>query len=354
MIFLRILAFVMGLALVLMALNSAIRTLVLPRAASDTISGFVFTSLRWLFELPLRRTQEYATIDRVMALYAPVAVLTLLPVWLIIVTVGYIGMYWATGIDSWREDFVMSGSSLLTLGYAKGTTLVHTLLSFSEATIGLILVALLIAYLPAMYSNFSKRETAVSQLASRAGMPPSAAELIMRMDRIGELQNLRVFWREWEVLFSEIEESHTSLPPLAFFRSPNPELSWVTASGVVLDAASLIVSTVDAPREPQAELCIRAGFIALRRIAQFFDRDEMVTETHFPTHPISVSRSEYDAVCAQLAAQGVPLKPDRDQTWLDYAGWRVNYDQPLLALCELTMAPCVKWGETPGDEVDFR
>jgi hypothetical protein len=347
MILLRFLVFLLGLALVLMALNSAIRTLVLPRAASDAISGLVFACLRWLFELPLRRTTNYATIDRVMALYAPVAVLTLLPVWLIIVSFGYMGMYWATGIDSLQEDFIMSGSSLLTLGYAKGTTLTHTLLSFSEATIGLILVALLIAYLPAMYSNFSKRETAVSQLASRAGMPPSAAELILRMHRIGELQQLRAFWREWEVLFSEIEESHTSLPPLAFFRSPNPELSWVTASGVVLDAASLIASTVDVPREPQAELCIRAGFIALHHIAQFFDKDEIVSDTQYPANPISVSRDEYDAVCAQLAAYGVPLKPDRTQTWLAYAGWRVNYDQSLLALCELTMAPCVRWSGEP-------
>jgi hypothetical protein len=30
-------------------------------------------------------------------------------------------------------------------------------------------------------------------------------------------------------------------------------------------------------------------------------------------------------------------------TTRDYAGWRVNYDVPLLALAELTMAPYAQW-----------
>ena len=33
----------------------------------------------------------------------------------------------------------------------------------------------------------------------------------------------------------------------------------------------------------------------------------------------------------------------RDQAWRDYAGWRVNYDQVLLALAELTMASEAPW-----------
>jgi hypothetical protein len=64
---------------------------------------------------------------------------------------------------------------------------------------------------------------------------------------------------------------------------------------------------------------------------------------HFPQDPISISRSEFDAVYDRLAAKGVPLKPDRDQAWLDFAGWRVNYDPVLLALADLTMAPPAPW-----------
>ena len=35
----------------------------------------------------------------------------------------------------------------------------------------------------------------------------------------------------------------------------------------------------------------------------------------------------------------MPLKADRDQAWRDFAGWRVNYDSVLLAVCDLISAP---------------
>ena len=39
----------------------------------------------------------------------------------------------------------------------------------------------------------------------------------------------------------------------------------------------------------------------------------------------------------------IPLKPDLDVAWRDYAGWRVNYDSVLIQLCGLVMAPPGKW-----------
>jgi len=94
--------------------------------------------------------------------------------------------------------------------------------------------------------------------------------MIARLHRIGELEKLRAFWEDWETTFARVEESHTSLAALVFFRSPNPKHSWVTASGAVMDTAALVLSVVDVPHEPKAALCIRAGFLALRRIADFF------------------------------------------------------------------------------------
>jgi hypothetical protein len=269
--------------------------------------------------------------------------------WYMMITLGYTGMFWATGIESWSRAVTISGSSLLTLGFATGTTSMHTLLAFTEATIGLLMVALLIAYLPTMYSVFSRRELAVSQLSSRAGMPPSATEMIVRLHRIGGLEHLRDFWEAWGERFAEVEETHTSFPALVFFRSPHPENSWVTAAGVVLDGAALITSTVDVAREPQAELCLRSGFLALRSIADVF-RIEHPPDPDHPTDPISISRSEFDQVCVRLAEHGVPLKADRDQAWQDFAGWRVNYDRVLLALCALTLAPHAMWSSDRAPE----
>lgn len=341
MLILRVLFFVLGLVIVVGTLLSAVRTFVLPRAAPDPIVRVVFRTLRRLFELSLRRSRSYAERDRVMAFFAPIGLLSLLPVWLALVQVGYMGMFWALGLGSWFEAFHLSGSSLLTLGFAGVEGLPQTILAFSEATIGLMLVALLIAYLPTIYAAFSRREAAVALLEVRAGAPPSAVEMIKRFYRIHGLDRLSEQWRTWEAWFVDIEESHTALAALVVFRSPQPDHSWVTAAGAVLDAASLTLSTVDIPHDPQAALCIRAGYVALHRIADFFSIP--YDPNPKPSDPISVTREEFDAAYDQLAAQGVPLKPDRDQAWRDFAGWRVNYDTVLLALAGLTMAPDAPW-----------
>jgi hypothetical protein len=341
MLLLRVIVFVLGLLIVLGTLLSAVQTFVLPRSARDPLTRLVFRTSSRLFGLWLYRTTSYAERDRVMAHFAPITLLTLPAVWLSCVLVGYMGMYWAVEYCSLREALTFSGSSLLTLGFAPAKDLPSTFLAFTEAMIGLILVALLIAYLPTMYAAFSKREAAVTMLEVRAGSPPSAVELIIRFHRINRLHLLNQLWTSWEIWFVELEESHTSLAALAFFRSPHPEHSWVTASGAILDAAALMNAVVDLPRDSQADLCIRAGYLALRNIADFFRIAYNPQPT--PDDPISVSRLEFDAACDQMAAAGVPLKADREQAWRDFHGWRVNYDTVLLALAGLTMAPEAPW-----------
>ena len=342
MILLRILLFILGTAIVLRTLISAIRTIVLPRGERDRIAAFVFISLRRLYNLGLRFATTYERRDQVMATYGPVGLLLLLPVWLILVASGYVLLYIASGVASLSESIVISGSSLLTLGFSKGDTLLQSIMEFSEATIGLILLALLIAYLPSMYSAFQQRELAVALLEVRAGTPPSAVEMIMRFNRLHSLDQLHELWETWETWFAQIEESHTSLAALVFFRSPQPDHSWVTASGAVLDTAALVRSTVDFPPDPQADLCIRAGFLALRSIASYFGV-AYNPEARFPDDPISIAREEFDQAWEQLSEAGVPLKADRDQAWLDFAGWRVNYDTVLISLCQITMAPYAPW-----------
>jgi hypothetical protein len=188
-------------------------------------------------------------------------------------------------------------------------------------------------------------------LEVRADSPPSAVSLIIRAHRIRGLQSLTPLWESWEVWFSELDESHTSIGALNFFRSPQPDRSWITAAGAILDAASLMTSAVDVPRTPEAQLCIRAGYVALRHICDFFRIPYNPTPRYSDLETgdrISISRQEFEDACDELAAAGVPVKADRDQAWRDFAGWRVNYDTVLLALAELLMAPYAPWSSDRG------
>jgi hypothetical protein len=342
MTFLKIAVAIAALILVFVTLRSAVRNFVLPRGVHDTISSTTFLVLRWFIDRLRNLTKDEAKREQWLAFYAPIGLLALLVVWLSLIFTAFMALFWATGIGDVYSAFVLSGSSLLTLGFMSDNTFPHMMMSFVEAAIGLILVALLIAYLPTIYSAFSIREAAVTLLDVRAGTPPSVVAMLIRMHRIGRMSELRTLWRDWELLFCQMTESHLSLPAVIYFRSPNPAHHWLTASGTVMDAAAFVRSTLDIPPDPQADLCIRAGYLLLQRIGDFVGIG-LQHNPHFPSTGISITREDFDDAYVQLQAAGVPLKADRDAAWLDFAGWRVNYDQALISLCALLTTPVAPW-----------
>lgn len=337
----RFVIFLAGVGLVFTTIMSAIQTFVLPRSARNWLSATVFHVVRQIFSLRLLFARDYAARDAVLAFYAPATLLILVVVWLLLVALGYVGMFWALRAADLAQVYEVSGSSLLTLGFASLQNSLEATLAFSEATIGLILIAILIAYLPTMYSAWSRRESAVTLLEIRAGSPPTAVELIVRYWRLHRIEQLHQFYIDWEQWFAEIGESHTSLAALPFFRSPQADRCWVTAAGAVLDSAALLAAVVDVPQDAQRNLCIRAGYVALREIANFF----AIRHDHNPRphDPISIDRAEFEVALDLLAAEGIPLVADRDQAWRDFAGWRVNYDHVLIELARLVMAPPTPW-----------
>jgi hypothetical protein len=335
-----VVVFALGAVAALGTLGSAVRTVVLPRGIPARLSSLVFVVLGRVYRLRIRRTATYERRDRVMAGFAPAALMLLVVEWLTITLAGYTAMFWAIGARPLRAAVTDSGSSLTTLGFSQPRDLPSVLLAFTEAGLGLTLLALLITYLPSLYSAFSRREAAVALLEVRAGSPPFGVAMLERYSRIGWLGGLSAIWDQWETWFVEVEESHTSFAALAFFRSPQPDHSWITAAGAVLDAAALSSSTL-LERDPDANICVRAGYVALRRIADFYDIP--YDQDPAPDDPISVAREEYDEAYDRLAAAGMELVPDRDQGWRDFAGWRVNYDVVLITLCALFQAPYAPW-----------
>lgn len=333
--------FVLSALAVAATVLSAIRAVVLPRATQNLLPRLTTTVVRGLFRVRTRRVADYTERDRLMAMLAPVALVAMLAAWLLSLVGAYSVMQFCFGGRSFESSILYSGSSIVTLGTTADPRFWPSLLSYSEAGLGLLVVALFISYFPSIYSAFTRRETGVTLLQVRAGTPPDPATMMIRYHQIEERMELTELWRQWEAWFADIEESHTTFPILAFFRSPQPERSWITSAGAMLDSAAIWVSSVDHPPDPAAQLCIRAGFLALRRVADGFAIPHDPDPT--PEGPISVSRSEWEAVMDRMAGAGVAVRADRDEAWRAWAGWRVNYDTVLLRLARLVEAPPAPW-----------
>jgi hypothetical protein len=295
--------FAAGVLVVAGVLSSAIRTVVIPRGVSGRLARTVFVGLRLALKLVIHRSTSYERRDQILSAYAPFSLLLLLTTWLLGILAGFTAMLWATGVHPLRAAYTMSGSSMFTLGFAGPRDLPTTTLAFADAGLGLLLLALLITFLPTIYGALQDREAQVAGLEVQAGSPPSGVTILTRMARLNRLDYREQIWAEWEQWFVAVEQTHTQYPVLPFFRSPQPDQSWVTAAGAVLDGCALSVSCIDVERDLRAQLTIRAGYVALRRIAKLYrlphDHDPS------PDDPISIGRDEFDEACDAMADAGV-------------------------------------------------
>ncbi|UOQ97898.1 hypothetical protein MUN81_22055 [Hymenobacter sp. 5317J-9] len=343
---LRILTGLGGAMLVVVTLSAAIRSFVLPRNEVVRLNVWVFMGVRLVFDVAARFANSYERRDRIMAHYAPVALVALPVAWEALVSVGYTGLYWAVGEGTWLHCYQLSGSSLLTLGTIDDFSLVGGILTYSEATLGLLLLTLLLSYLPTIYQAFARRETTVALLELRAGTPPTAACLLGWLNHDGSVQNDDQQWAAWEQWFVEIEESHTSLPILSFFRSPQPGRSWVMAGGLILDTATLLFAAVDGPRPRQVEMTFKAGCLALNRVYRFFDAKAGAEPVDLMAGEGAETpgRADFDEACRLLADKGLRLCADRNAAWAHYRELRSRYRPALEFLSRLTMAPSLRPG----------
>lgn len=348
---LRIVAVVVGAWVVGGTFLSAVKLVVVPRGSSQRITRSVFIAVRAVIERLAHPGRPFAVRDRWMSVYAPLALVLIPFAWFTLSIAGFSLVHWGVLGGSYGDAVRIAGSSMLTLGVAFNGDFPDAIISFVQGALGILLGALLISYLPSLYQSYQRRETLVGMLESRAGIPPAPFEMLVRYQRIRALDALdEDLFAPWEQWFAEVEESHTSFAALVFFRSPHPDRSWITAAGAVLDTGALVLSVIDRPFSGRTALCVRTGFLCLRRIADYFglpyDPDPA------PDAEISVTRREFDLMLYELEAAGVPLKADRDKAWRDYRGWRVNYDAPLVAISKMVVAPPARWSsDRPGDRM---
>lgn len=321
-------------------LDAAIRTFLLPRLARVRLSRWTAHAVRVPFSLLASPRRSYRTRDRVNSLYPSFVLLAYQAMWLALSLVAFALIYVAAGAPTWSSAFSVSGSSLFTLGTASSHG-APAALTFTEAGVGLTLLALLIAFIPTLYQAFQRREYAVSRLTVRAGVPATPWGILEIAHSVKSNERLEELWREWEQWFIDVGETHTTLVILNHYRSPDPRQTWVASAAAVLDAAALYNACVDVTPSPNAGLCIRAGWLTLRKIADYFGVDYPTT---FDEHtPCSIPREEFDVVWDRLQRAGVGLVADRDAGWRDFRGWRVNYDAMIERLCDLLISPRADW-----------
>jgi hypothetical protein len=335
-----------GLLILVITLLDVFRTMVMPRAARGRfrLSRVLFLALwrpwRWV---ALRARTDQGR-ERILAGAAPMSLFVLLAGWAALCVLGY-------GLLLWSDPFVngivgpssaslttalyLSGTSLFTLGFgdvvATGATRAIVIV---EGANGLGLVAVVIAYLPVLYQAFNRREVGILLLDARAGSPPSGPELVRRAGGVGVRRSLPRLFREWEQWAADVLESHLSYPLLAFFRSPHDNTSWVTSLGAVLDAAALVLSTVDDETcSEDAEMLYATGTHAIEDLFYYF---------RLPERPGVIERAEFDQVLDDLRAAGVPLK-SADEAWKAFSELRAVYGGRLNALAARMTVPAALW-----------
>jgi hypothetical protein len=335
-----------GAILVLGAVVSVVGTVIVPRNTGSRLTRLVARVVNGLFALICRPVSGYRQRDRIMAGQAAVILLGQIAVWLGAFYVGYALLIWPV-TDSIGVAFTSVGPALWTFGDPNAHGFYETALLDSAAMAGLITVTLQIAYLPHLYAAFNRRENEIALLNSRAGMPSWGPELLARTHYAlgtgaSALSTLPEFYGQWERWAADVTESHVTYSPLAWFRSPSHEASWVTALLSVLDSAALYLALCPeaAPAVP-ARLCLRSGLVCFGEVARSMG-------LAVPAEPaqddgISLSYDEFLEAVNRLREVDFPLEREPEAAWPHFVGWRVNYEQAAYAIAEAIDAVPALW-----------
>ncbi len=234
----------------------------------------VWRAWRWL----MTRGSRIDKRENRLAIFGPLSLLLLLAIWAVTLMLGY-GLI----IDGLREQFRpaptnfptslwVSGSTLLPLAYGDivPVGVWARLFILAETATGVGLIALVISLLFALYASFQQREELVVTLDALAGAPPSGLyilETVAEHRMPAELQETFDDWRRWA---AAVLESHLAYPILFFFRSSHDNEAWVNSFAAVMDAATLLISTVEDQSEGPAHLMFKVGGHLTEDIAWYF------------------------------------------------------------------------------------
>jgi len=249
-----------------------------------------------------------------------------------------------------------SGETFFTLGYGDLTpsTNVSRVLAVVEAGMGFAFLAVVIGYLPTIYSAFSRREIEISLLDARAGSPPSAGELLTRAADTQDHGTLDSLFHDWERWAAEVLESHLSYPVLSFYRSQHSNQSWLGALTVILDATALVIAGIDGVSSEQAQHTFKIARHAVVDLAQ------VVRARYDPSAPERLTSEDLASLRAQLTQSGMRLLQNEaaNQKLAELRTWYEPYVHGIARTLLINLPPWIRhdpirdnWRGGPWDQI---
>ncbi len=246
-----------GLALIILVLADGFETILQPRRVTHRyrFSRFYYRNLWALWRAAALLLPGGKRRQAFLSVFGPLSLLGLFVSWLIGLIVGFALLHYSLATPVQAPDgqvnfgtyLYLSGTTLFTLGYGDVTprAAIGRALSVAESGLGFGFLAAILSYLPALFQSYSRREVTISLMDARAGSPPSAAQLLERCARSGNVAAVDRFLAEWERWAAELLESHLSFPVLSYYRSQHDNQSWLAALTTILDICAVLIAEVE-------------------------------------------------------------------------------------------------------------
>jgi hypothetical protein len=288
-----------------------------------------------------------------LALFGPLSLLGVFASWVLGLIVGFAILDWSVGEMIHSPDsavtfstyLYLSGTTFFTLGYGDVTpaTAIGRVLAVGESGLGFGFLACIISYLPVLFQAYSRRESSIGLLDARAGSPPTAGELLVRLARSGNLSRIDPFLAEWEKWSVDILESQLSFPVLGYYRSQHDNQSWLAALTAIMDSCAFLIVQVKGINSYQAQVTFAMSRHAAVDLGLVLRTSVTVgDEDRLPSEQLKWLRG-------QLLEAGIELNEEKqaEEKLRELRRMYEPFVQALSMRLLLTLPPFVQQKQTP-------
>lgn len=335
----------LGAVLTAITLFDVFQSVVFPRPSVGRVQLSVnLVRLSWrVWRSFAQKPHKLQTREAALAAFAPLAVIGLLVLWGVLIITGYALIFsglhdgLAPQPDSFGTTLFFSAGRMLAFSVAgiEATDIPTRILTSLEAATGFGLFALVISLLFSLFSAFQRRETAVVALDAIAGAPSSGLQLLETCAKDGLANQLAVTFDEWRMWSVDVLETHLTYPLLFFFRSSHDNEAWANSFGAVMDAAVLVISTIDGGPIGHAKLMYKVGSHLVADMRHYYYRRVSGDQP-------GVEHEEFVAACDRLERAGYHLR-DADAAWQEFTKLRGTYAPWLNEMTKGLAIPPAPW-----------